>query len=93
MAGGKGQRLNPFSELLPKPLIPINGKPVIDHLKKIFLNNGIRKIYITVNYKKNIIKSYLKISFRAPDFHILRKKPLGTASSLGLLKKKYVKIY
>ena len=32
MAGGKGQRLNPFSELLPKPLIPINGKPVIDHL-------------------------------------------------------------
>ena len=38
MAGGKGQRLSPFSELLPKPLIPINGKPAIDHLIDKFLN-------------------------------------------------------
>ena len=69
MAGGKGQGPNPFSELLPKPLIPINGKPVIDHLIENFLNNGIRKIYITLNYKKNI-KSYLKINFRAPNFFV-----------------------
>ena len=52
MAGGRGQRLSPFSELLPKPLIPINGKPVIDHIIDKFLNVGIKKIYITVNYKK-----------------------------------------
>ena len=52
MAGGKGQRLSPFSELLPKPLIPINGKPAIDHLIDKFLNIGVNKIYITVNYKK-----------------------------------------
>ena len=52
MAGGKGQRLNPFSEVLPKPLIPINGKPAIDHLIDKFLTNGVSKIYITVNYKK-----------------------------------------
>jgi dTDP-glucose pyrophosphorylase len=88
MAGGKGQRLNPFSEVLPKPLIPINGKPVIDHLIENFLNIGVKKIYVTVNYKKNIIKSYLQDQFKnAKITYIEEKKPLGTASSLGLLKK------
>lgn len=89
MAGGKGQRLNPFSEVLPKPLIPINGKPVIDHLIENFLNIGIKKISITVNYKKNIIKSYLQDQFKNTKIkYIEEKKPLGTASSLSLLKKK-----
>ena len=89
MAGGKGQRLNPFSEVLPKPLIPINGKPVIDHLIENFLSIGVKKIFITVNYKKNIIKSYLQDQFKkAKISYIEEKKPLGTASSLGLLKKK-----
>ena len=88
MAGGKGQRLSPFSEVLPKPLIPINGKPVIDHLIENFLSIGIKKIYITVNYKKNIIKSYLQDQFKNTKItYIEEKKPLGTASSLGLIKK------
>ncbi len=88
MAGGKGQRLNPFSDLLPKPLIPINGKPVIDHLIENFLNIGIKKINITVNYKKNIIKSYLKDQFKNTQItYVEEKKPLGTASSLSLIKK------
>ena len=87
MAGGKGQRLSPFSELLPKPLIPINGKPVIDHLIEKFLDIGIKKIYITVNYKKNIIKSYLHDQFKNNKItYIDEKKPQGTASSLGLIK-------
>lgn len=87
MAGGKGQRLNPFSELLPKPLIPINGKPAIDHLIDKFLNIGVNKIYITVNYKKNIIKSYIKDQFKNRKIiYLEEKKPLGTASSLSLIK-------
>lgn len=87
MAGGKGQRLSPFSELLPKPLIPINGKPAIDHLIDKFLNIGVNKIYITVNYKKNIIKSYIKDQFKNSKIICLEeKKPLGTASSLSLIK-------
>tara|TARA_S200000501_G_C20796768_1_gene732132 strand:+ start:320 stop:1384 length:1065 start_codon:yes stop_codon:yes gene_type:complete len=87
MAGGRGQRLNPFSELLPKPLIPINGKPVIDHLIEKFLSIGIKKIYVTINYKRNIIKSYLQDQFKSPKIsYIEEKKPLGTASSLNLIK-------
>lgn len=87
MAGGKGQRLNPFSEVLPKPLIPINGKPAIDHLIDKFLTNGVSKIYITVNYKKNIIKSYLNEQYKnSKIIYVEEKKPLGTASSLGLIK-------
>ena len=87
MAGGRGQRLSPFSELLPKPLIPINGKPVIDHIIEKFLRVGIKKIYITVNYKKNIIKSYLQNQFKKTKIvYIEEKKPLGTASSLNQIK-------
>ena len=87
MAGGRGQRLNPFSELLPKPLIPINGKPVIDHLIEKFLDIGVKKIYVTINYKKNIIKSYLQDQFKSSKINYLEeKKPLGTASSLNLIK-------
>ncbi len=87
MAGGRGQRLSPFSELLPKPLIPINGKPVIDHLIEKFLDIGIKKIYVTINYKKNIIKSYLQDQFRSSKISYLEEeKPLGTAASLNLIK-------
>ncbi len=87
MAGGRGQRLSPFSELLPKPLIPINGKPVIDHIIEKFLSIGIKKIHITVNYKKNIIKSYLKDQFKKLKIvYIEEKKPLGTASSINFIK-------
>ena len=87
MAGGRGQRLSPFSELLPKPLIPINGKPVIDHIIEKFLRVGTKKIYITVNYKKNIIKSYLQNQFKKTKIvYIEEKKPLGTASSLNQIK-------
>ena len=87
MAGGRGKRLNFFSELLPKPLIPVNGKPVIDHIIEKFLNLGIKKIYITVNYKKNIIKSYLKDQYKNANLiYIDEKKPLGTAGSLNKIK-------
>ena len=76
MAGGKGQRLNPFSEVLPKPLIPINGKPAIDHLIDKFLTNGVSKIYITVNYKKNIIKSYLNEQYKNSKIIYVEEKNL-----------------
>ena len=73
--------------MLPKPLIPINGKPAIDHLIDKFLTNGVSKIYITVNYKKYIIKSYLNEQYKnSKIIYVEEKKPLGTASNLGLIK-------
>ena len=41
MAGGRGTRLEPFTKVLPKPLIPINGEPVIEHIIEKFINYGI----------------------------------------------------
>ena len=51
MAGGKGTRLT-FTKVLPKPLLPINDKPVIQHIIEKFLNYGAKNFFISVNYKK-----------------------------------------
>lgn len=86
MAGGLGTRLSPFSDILPKPLVPLNGKPVIDTIIEKFLSTGIDQIFLTLNYKKNIIKSYLKDQYKKKKFqYINEKKRLGTASSLQFI--------
>ncbi len=87
MAGGKGTRLTPFTTILPKPLIPINNKSVLEIIINNFLDYNIENFYVTLNYKSKIIKSYfeeLEIDYNI-NF-INEKKPLGTAGSLSLLK-------
>jgi dTDP-glucose pyrophosphorylase len=89
MAGGKGTRLKPFTDILPKPLIPIDGKPVIMHILEKCQNFGFKKIYLSLNDKSNIIKSYLSEYKKKNNLdYILEKFPLGTIGSLGLIKKK-----
>ena len=86
MAGGKGTRLDPFTRILPKPLIPIGDKPVIEIIIDRFKEYGIREYYISVNHKARIIKSYFEE--RAPDYfieYIEEDIPLGTAGSLCAL--------
>lgn len=89
MAGGRGKRLEPFSYILPKPLIPIQEKPIISHIINSFKNNFFSDFIITLNYKKNIIKSFLKDTYKKKitlNF-INEKEPSGTAGSLRYLKK------
>ena len=57
MAGGKGTRLEPFTNVLPKPLVPINEKPVIEHIIEKFIENNVSNFFITTNYKSKIIKA------------------------------------
>ncbi len=59
MAGGKGTRLYPYTKILPKPLIPVGETPIMERIIGRFCDYGAKKIYITVNYKKEMIKSYL----------------------------------
>jgi len=88
MSGGLGKRLLPFTEVLPKPLIPIKGKPIIDHIIDNFKMFGIKKFFLTLNFKSKILKSYfksrndkkIKVNF------VKEKVPLGTIGSLKLLK-------
>ena len=91
MAGGKGLRLRPFTEVLPKPLIPIGNKTAIDHIIDNFKDNGFNKFIFSINYKSKLIKAYiqeLKIKKKINSFFINEKKLLGTAGSLRLLKNK-----
>ena len=91
MAGGKGIRLKPFTEVLPKPLIPIGNKTALEHIIDNFFDNGFNKFYISVNFKSKLIKAYLeelKLEKKIKINFIEEKKPLGTSGSLSLIKKK-----
>jgi dTDP-glucose pyrophosphorylase len=90
MAGGKGSRLKPLTNVLPKPLVPINSKTIIEDIMDRFLVCGCHNFFISVNYKANMIQHYFE-SLHNTDYQIdyfQEDKPLGTAGSLYLLKNK-----
>ena len=88
MAGGEGSRLVPFTKILPKPLMPIGDKPIVEIIIDRFMECGCNDFYLSVNYKANIIKAYFN-DFAHPYkiTYIEEKQPLGTAGSLQFLKK------
>ena len=89
MAGGKGTRLDPFTRILPKPLIPIGDKPIIELIMEKFAECGIKEFFISLNHKAMMVKSYLEEASQAFKIHyVLEDKPLGTAGALKLLSKK-----
>lgn len=89
MAGGKGMRLDPFTRILPKPLIPIGEKAVIEIIMDNLAGQGIKHFYISVNHKAKMVRAYFedvscpyRISFIEED------EPLGTAGSLKMIEHK-----
>lgn len=90
MAGGKGTRLKPITNVIPKPLIPIGNKTMLEDIMDSFLEFGCNKFYISVNYKADIIEYYLKNQTKTKYNTTLfnEPKPLGTAGSLHFLKDK-----
>jgi len=86
MAGGKGTRMEPFTKILPKPLVPIGEKPIIEHIIEHFTDLGCSEFHITLNYKAKILKAYFEeLKFDYNVHFIDEQKPLGTAGSLHLL--------
>ena len=82
----KGSRLKPFTKILPKPLIPINEVPILEHITNQFTAYGISKFYISVNYKSKIIKAYFEDLNPSYEVSFIEeKKPLGTIGSLHYL--------
>lgn len=89
MAGGKGTRLDPFTRLFPKALIPIGDKPVIELIMNKFYESGFSKFICALNYKKEYLKLYLMENrFPYSKEWIEEEEFLGTAGSLSLLKDK-----
>ncbi|MFK7871584.1 MAG: sugar phosphate nucleotidyltransferase [Oligoflexales bacterium] len=88
MAGGKGTRLDPFTRVLPKPLIPVGEKPILEHIIDRFLALGVDEFYIVLNYKGNLIKSWLESTNKPCKIHyIWEETPRGTGGGLCLLPK------
>lgn len=87
MAGGLGTRLKPYTDIIPKPLIPIGDKTITEHIFDRFVVYGCDDLHMVLNYKKSLIEAYFndigkyeKLSFTEEPFF------MGTAGGMGLLK-------
>lgn len=84
LAGGRGKRLRPITDHIPKPMVPLLNKPLLDYNLNVFKRNGIQQIFVTVCYKKEIIQQYAghgegtELDIQYIEEHT----PLGTAGSL-----------
>ena len=89
MAGGLGKRLYPYTNILPKPLIPVGEIPIAEHIINQFYEYGCREFHLVVNHKKNMIKAYFnEIKKNYEIFYADEDTPLGTGGGLSLLKGK-----
>lgn len=89
MAGGFGTRLKPLTNVIPKPLIPLGDKTILEEIMDQFEKIGSKKFYMSVNYKYDMIEFYLNQLDHKYDISFFREsKPLGTIGSVSLLKDK-----
>ena len=87
MAGGKGTRLEPVTTIIPKPLIPVGPKTIVEHIMDRFMNNGANNFYFTLNYLGEMIKAYLNSIDDINSLnYVFEEDFYGTAGSLKLLK-------
>lgn len=90
MAGGKGSRLHPYTQILPKPLIPIGEKTIMELIMEHFEAYGCNHFDIIVNYKKNFIKSFFIDNEIKRDIDFIEESEfLGTGGGLKLLEGRY----
>ena len=89
MAGGKGTRLKPITNVIPKPLVPVGDKTILEVIMDQFEGIGCHKFYMSVNYKADMMKYYLNQLDHKYDIEFfMEDKPLGTIGSVSLLKGK-----
>jgi dTDP-glucose pyrophosphorylase/predicted transcriptional regulator len=87
MAGGFGTRLHPLTKDIPKPLLKVGNKPILETIIHQFVDHGFHDFYISTHFKSELIRDYFKngdqhgVSIR----YVHEDTPLGTAGSLGLL--------
>jgi dTDP-glucose pyrophosphorylase len=87
MAGGKGTRLLPHTQDCPKPLLPVNGKPMLEHIIERARSEGFDRFVLAVHYLGHMIEEYFGDGSRwNVQIQYLREQaPLGTAGAIGLL--------
>ncbi|WP_109098917.1 nucleotidyltransferase family protein [Aquimarina sp. AU58] len=89
MAGGRGKRLSPLTDKVPKPMLLLGDKPIIEHNIDRLISYGIQKIYISVKYLGEQIEEYFGdgSSKGISIEYVWEDKPLGTAGALSLVEK------
>lgn len=89
MAGGRGERLRPLTDSLPKPMLRIAGRPILERILLHLVGFGIRKIFMAVHYKREIIENHFGDgkTFGCEISYLREEKPLGTGGALSLLPK------
>lgn len=89
MAGGKGTRLKPITNVIPKPLVPVGDKTILEVIMDQFESIGCHKFYMSVNYKADMMKYYLcQLDHKYDIEFFMEDKPLGTIGSVSLLRGK-----
>ena len=87
MAGGKGTRLYPYTRILPKPLMPIGEETITERIISSFTRYGCRKVIMILNYKSNMIKSYMDEIEKNYDIEFVEEDEfLGTGGGLSLIR-------
>jgi NDP-sugar pyrophosphorylase family protein len=91
LAGGEGTRLRPLTFAIPKPLIPVGEKPILEIIIKRLKKFGFKKYILSVGYKAELIRTYFQHGkkFRIQIDYIHEDEPLGTAGSLRLIADKF----
>src|SRR5687767_3312571 len=88
MAGGLGSRLRPLTDEVPKPLLPIGGRPILELILHQLRGAGVEEVYISLGYKAELIRSYIadgrRLGLRVR--YVDEPTPLGTAGALGYVK-------
>jgi len=89
MAGGEGRRLRPYTESIPKPLLKVNDKPIIEYNIDRLADYGIQKIHISIKYLGHLIEEYFKDGDSKNIFisYVTENDPLGTIGSVTLIEK------
>lgn len=87
LAGGRGSRLYPFTASLPKPLLPVGDRPVIELIVRRLALSGASRITVAVNYLADLVESFLGDGrrFGVPIDYVREAAPLGTAGPIGLV--------
>lgn len=87
MAGGQGTRLRPHTENCPKPLLPIGGKPMLEHIIERAKGEGFQRFVLAIHYLGHMIEDYFGDGsrWRVQIDYLREQSPLGTAGAIGLL--------
>jgi NDP-sugar pyrophosphorylase family protein len=90
MCGGLGTRLRPLTYAIPKPLLPVGEKPILELIVESLREHGIREIILSVGYRAELIETYFGSGrgFGVEISYVRERQPLGTAGALRLLEER-----